>query len=395
VGTMTKRVVKGAALHLAVLCALLLAAGWSAGAGTAASAEAIVREPFTVDLGGFAARGELTYPADAGGPVPAVILVHGSGLVDMDHAVVTVDYMTGRQQILSTNFADIAEFLSASGYAVLRYNKRYVNGPGDGDYLRYSTQVTLQTMADDVRTVIEFAKGHPAVDSSRLYLYGWSEGSTVAAHVAAEESGLAGLILQTPVVLPWRENFAFQMYEVGVPFLRSRLPSGLLTDSDLFPLLLGEGGVVAKSILNYIVDPVAAQLGRITLNAALDIDQDGALSIDREIVPSLGFILDSAFGEMGYFRIYADDVALPVLSDQVDRLKLPVLILQGAHDANTPAYGAEELAAALQAAGVDVTFHLYEGLGHSLGLAESLLADNFAPIAAQPLQDLLAWLDSR
>lgn len=392
---MTKRVVKGAALHLAVLCALLLAAGWSAGAGTAASAEAIVREPFTVDLGGFAARGELTYPADAGGPVPAVILVHGSGLVDMDHAVVTVDYMTGRQQILSTNFADIAEFLSASGYAVLRYNKRYVNGPGDGDYLRYSTQVTLQTMADDVRTVIEFAKGHPAVDSSRLYLYGWSEGSTVAAHVAAEESGLAGLILQTPVVLPWRENFAFQMYEVGVPFLRSRLPSGLLTDSDLFPLLLGEGGVVAKSILNYIVDPVAAQLGRITLNAALDIDQDGALSIDREIVPSLGFILDSAFGEMGYFRIYADDVALPVLSEQVDRLKLPVLILQGAHDANTPAYGAEELAAALQAAGVDVTFHLYEGLGHSLGLAESLLADNFAPIAAQPLQDLLAWLDSR
>lgn len=392
---MTKRVVKGAALHLAVLCALLLAAGWSAGAGTAASAEAIVREPFTVDLGGFAARGELTYPADAGGPVPAVILVHGSGLVDMDHAVVTVDYMTGRQQILSTNFADIAEFLSFNGYAVLRYNKRYVNGPGDGDYLRYSTQVTLQTMADDVRTVIEFAKGHPAVDSSRLYLYGWSEGSTVAAHVAAEESGLAGLILQTPVVLPWRENFAFQMYEVGVPFLRSRLPSGLLTDSDLFPLLLGEGGVVAKSILNYIVDPVAAQLGRITLNAALDIDQDGALSIDREIVPSLGFILDSAFGEMGYFRIYADDVALPVLSDQVDRLKLPVLILQGAHDANTPAYGAEELAAALQAAGVDVTFHLYEGLGHSLGLAESLLADNFAPIAAQPLQDLLAWLDSR
>lgn len=392
---MTKRVVKGAALHLAVLCALLLAAGWNVGAGTAASAEAIVREPFTVDLGGFAARGELTYPADAGGPVPAVILVHGSGLVDMDHAVVTVDYMTGRQQILSTNFADIAEFLSASGYAVLRYNKRYVNGPGDGDYLRYSTQVTLQTMADDVRTVIEFAKGHPAVDSSRLYLYGWSEGSTVAAHVAAEESGLAGLILQTPVVLPWRENFAFQMYEVGVPFLRSRLPSGLLTDSDLFPLLLGEGGVVAKSILNYIVDPVAAQLGRITLNAALDIDQDGALSIDREIVPSLGFILDSAFGEMGYFRIYADDVALPVLSDQVDRLKLPVLILQGAHDANTPAYGAEELAAALQAAGVDVTFHLYEGLGHSLGPAESLLADNFAPIAAQPLQDLLAWLDSR
>ena len=184
------------------------------------------------------------------------------------------------------------------------------------------------------------------------------------------------------------------MYEVGVPFLRSRLPSGLLTDSDLFPLLLGEGGVVAKSILNYIVDPVAAQLWAGSRSTPPRHRPGRGLEHRPGDRPEPGLHLDLAFGEMGYFRIYADDVALPSFPTRWTGL-LPVLILQGAHDANTPAYGAEELAAALQAAGVDVTFHLYEGLGHSLGLAESLLADNFAPIAAQPLQDLLAWLDSR
>lgn len=61
----------------------------------------------------------------------------------------------------------------------------------------------------------------------------------------------------------------------------------------------------------------------------------------------------------------------------------------------TPRPTPPRLAVRLNEAGVDVTFHLYEGLGHSLGPAESIIADNFAPIAQEPLMDLLAWLDSR
>lgn len=384
---MTKKVLQKSVSLLVLLLAV--------GLGAAAEDGAIVREPFVVDFGGFAAQGELTYPAEKEGPFPAVILVHGSSIMDMDHAVVTVDYMTGQAEVLSANFADIADFLSANGYAVLRYNKRYVNGPNDADWMRYSTEVTLRTLADDVRTVIDFAQGHPAINPERIYLYGWSEGSTVAAQVAVEEPDLAGLILQTPVVLPWRDNFEFQMYEVGVPYLHSVVPSGQMTDADLFSVLLGDGGMVAKTIANYIVDPIAAQVGQFTLNPLFDGNGDGALSIDEEIVPNLAFVLASAFSETGYFSMYIEGKALPVLAEQVDHLNLPVLILQGVNDANTPAYAAEELAVRLNEAGVDVTFHLYEGLGHSLGPAESIIADNFAPIAQEPLMDLLAWLDSR
>lgn len=363
--------------------------------GALASGADIVREPFKVNFGGFESQGELTYPAEGEGPFPAVVLVHGSGANDMDHLIADMNYATGEMVALSTNFATIAEYLSAHGYAVLRYNKRFVNGPNDADWMRYSTEVTLQTMADDANSVLDFAKDHPVVDAERLYVYGWSEGSTIAAHLAVENPDISGLIVQTPVALPWRETMTFQMHEVGVPYLRSVLPDGVLTNDDLFPVLMGEGGMVAKGVVNYVIDPVAMQQFIIQLNTMLDFNGDGALSIDDEIVPSLGFILDSAFSDMGYFSMYAADRALPVLLEQVDALSVPVLILQGANDANTPAYGAEQLAQALAEAGVDVTFHLYEGLGHSLGVADSVFTDNFAPIVEEPLADLVDWLASR
>jgi hypothetical protein len=34
----------------------------------------------------------------------------------------------------------------------------------------------------------------------------------------------------------------------------------------------------------------------------------------------------------------------------------------------------------------------YPELGHSLGEASSIVADNFGPLAVQPLDDLAAWL---
>jgi fermentation-respiration switch protein FrsA (DUF1100 family) len=35
---------------------------------------------------------------------------------------------------------------------------------------------------------------------------------------------------------------------------------------------------------------------------------------------------------------------------------------------------------------------LYPGLGHSLGEATSVVADNFGPMQPEPLQDLVEWL---
>lgn len=379
------------AIYRTMVFVLLLTLAVS-GTGFAQGSE-VARESFTVNLGGFESQGELTYPAKGEGPFPAVILVHGSGTADMDFTVSEFDYVTGAMRELSANFRDIAEHLSAAGYAVIRYNKRFVYGPNAADWMRYSLEVDLPTLADDVETVLAFAKAHPLVASDAIYLYGWSEGSTVAAQVAVDSPDVAGLMLQTPVALSWRETFEFQMYDVGIPHLRSVVGHEMVTDEGLLALFNSDGGMVAKSIGSYIVDPVVAQTGALRINPMLDQNGDGGLSIDDEIVPNLGAILDSAFGPGGYFHMYAPEQALPVLLEQVESLDVPILILQGEQDANTPLRGAILLAEALEAQGADVTLRVYPGLGHSLGKAASLVADNFAPIEVQPLKDTVTWLD--
>ena len=73
---------------------------------------------------------------------------------------------------------------------------------------------------------------------------------------------------------------------------------------------------------------------------------------------------------------------------------MPILVLQGANDGNTPKEGAEEFVRALPAAG-DHTLKIYSGLGHSLGTALTIVEDSFAPIDEKPLQDTIRWLSVR
>lgn len=353
----------------------------------------IARETFHVQLGDFTAEGELTYPSNQEGPFPAIVLVHGSGPADMDNTVAEFDMMSGQPVIFSANFRDIAERLSSEGFAVLRYNKRYVLGPNNADTMRYYTGVDLHTLLADLAVVVDFARHHPLVDAGAVYLYGWSEGSTVAAQFAADDPELAGLILQTPVVDGWRETFEFQVYETGIEYLRSVTGGEPVTQATLFRIMSdAEAGMVARSIVNFIADGAAFQTGNIAVNSVLDVNGDGTLDLETEVIPGLGGLLDFAFGPYGPFAIYAPERALPVVAEQVGTLQLPVLILQGAEDANVPAAGAVRLAEGLEQSGVDVTLHVYEGLGHSLGPAADRQRDRFQPIAEEALADLVAWL---
>ena len=89
-----------------------------AACGTAADVDGhpYLAEPVVIGAGGeWPLDGILTIPrwASAGNPVPAVVLVHGSGPSDMDS-----DVFGNRP------FFDIASHLSANGVAVIRYDKR-------------------------------------------------------------------------------------------------------------------------------------------------------------------------------------------------------------------------------------------------------------------------------
>ena len=343
-------------------------------------------EMLRLNFGDFQSRAELTYPAGAAGGSPTVILIPGSSPEDMN---ADISARPGAPP-LSHIFLDIARYLTPRGVAVLRYNKHYVTSATQVDYQSYYGKLTLQVMLRDAEQVLHTAETNAHIDHRRIFLYGWSEGSTVAAALAVHHPEIAGLIVQGPVAYSWRDTFQYQITEVGLPYLRRFAPSGRVTNRTLAQAEAGGGGLVATSVLFYLADP-RQTTGPLAINPFLDTNHDGAIDIDTEFLPRLNAILDVYFGPRGPYAIYSPSRALPPLVAQAPRLRAPVLILQGGNDANVPPRGARHLDVAL-AANPDHTLVLYPGLGHTLGLAASPIDDNFRPIAPAPLASLTAWL---
>lgn len=377
------------------LCAALLAllVPSPVRAGGPLAAYAIGREELHVNFGDFQSHAELTYPAGVAARRPTVILIPGSGLENMDAAICAAG---PGSPILSHNFLDIANYLTPRGFAVLRYNKHYVTGPCRGDAQAFYSKLTLQQMLRDAERVLSAAEVDPHVDPRHIFLYGWSEGSTIAAALAARHPELAGLIVQGPVARSWRDTFLYQIMGVGIPYLRQLAPAGRVTGTTLRQAYSGPGGLVARGVVVYLADPRAIQKGRFAINPILDRNHDGVIDIAAEFIPALPVELTFLLGPQGIFRIYGQGYALPTVTAQAPHLKLPVLILQGANDANVPPAGARELDASLTANGArDHTLRVYPGLGHSLAMAATAIDDNFRPIATAPLADLADWLGRR
>jgi uncharacterized protein len=354
-------------------------------------APGVAGQNLTIDLAGFPSKAQLTYPANGSGPFPTVILIPGSGPEDLNAAICA--FGANPLAALSHNFFDIADYLSAHGYAVLRYCKRYVTGPCQTDCSKFAT-LTLQDMLSDAGKVLDVARSQKLVDGKRIFLYGWSEGSTVAAGLAAGHPDLAGLLVQGPVTLPWRDIFAYQFVDVSLPYLRLPVPDGRVTPDTIRQVAGGLGGLVAKEVVLYIASPASFSGTTISVNPFFDKNNDGVIDIDGELLPNFNAYLDTLFQPGGSFGIYAASRALPTVTEQAVRLNMPLLILQGENDANGPAWGARLLDVAL----VGNTQHrliFYPGLGHSLGPAPNRMTDNFQPIGQAPLADILLWLDAQ
>lgn len=83
-----------------------------------------------IDLGnGVKTNARLNLPAIGDGPFPGILLVPGSGPIDMNETggAVRIDNKTGSLIYPPARpFFDIAEYLSQRGFAVLQYAKRGV-----------------------------------------------------------------------------------------------------------------------------------------------------------------------------------------------------------------------------------------------------------------------------
>lgn len=203
---------------------------------------------------------------------------------------------------------------------------------------------TTADYADDVRQVVAWLRHRPDVAAGRIGLLGHSEGGAIAPLVAARDPTIAGIVL---LAGPGKSGRAILLDQVRRPI--ETAPG--LSDS-------------AR----------AAQLARVPE------------AVDR-------LVQGSAW--MRWFAAYD-----PLTTAR--RVKVPVLLLQGALDRQVSAGQADTLAAALRAAGNrDVTVKVYPGLNHLFLHTEGdgspseypTLKDTTLP--AQVLDDIAAWLKVR
>jgi pimeloyl-ACP methyl ester carboxylesterase len=121
---------------------------------------------------GFNLAATITRPASAA-PLPAVVLIGGSGPTDRDETVAGIPI-----------FGHLARELVAAGFVVVRYDKRGVGQSGGR-----AESVTIADYAEDARQVVLWLEKRKDVDKDRIGIIGHSEGALVAMLLAGRERG--------------------------------------------------------------------------------------------------------------------------------------------------------------------------------------------------------------
>lgn len=299
-----------------------------------------IERELDVGDGGRALPGTLAMPqsASAQAPVPAVVLVHGSGPHDRDETIGP-----------NKPFLDIARGLAERGIAVLRYGKRSRARPQD--FAGRDFTIDEET-TDDAAAAVAALRGVEGVDPQRVFVFGHSQGGMLAPRIAHQAGGVAGLVLLAAPARPLLDILVEQNIRLAV------LDDAKTSDA--------ERAAIEK------------------LKAQVRTVRSQGTDAQAEELP-LGL-------PASYWR--SSDVLDPVAEAQA--AGLPMLILQGTRDIQVVDADWQRWKRGLHA-DEDVSFKLYDGLNH-LGIAgegEGSLAEYMQPghVDARLIEDVAAWIE--
>ena len=159
-------------------------------------------EEVVIRRSGYQLAGTLSLPRGSRRPVPAVILITGSGQQTRDEAIPIPGLENYRP------FRQIAEHLAARGIAVLRVDDRGMGGSTGKETL---AAATTSSFADDVRAEVAYLRGRREIDPNRIALVGHSEGGSMAMMIAATDARIRAVALMAAMGKTGREvNLAQQ-----------------------------------------------------------------------------------------------------------------------------------------------------------------------------------------
>ncbi len=270
---------------------------------------------------GIALAGTLSLPAGLG-PHPAVILITGSGPQNRDSEIPGIPGYAP--------FRWIAEYLSARGVAVLRYDDRGVGASG-GDF----ASATLADFADDAEAAFDYLRHRPEIAPARIGLLGHSEGGIVAAMLAARRPEVAFVVSLAGIAVTGYETIVRQVELIVLA-------------AGMGPEAAAEAAAQQRAVLDLVVAGDWEALGTLVMEikraqiAALPPEQQQALGDPDVFAQTIAAQELVALRSDWYRELLVHNPA-----EDWARVRVPVLAVFGGRDVQVDA---EQNKAALQAA---------------------------------------------
>jgi pimeloyl-ACP methyl ester carboxylesterase len=192
---------------------------------------------------GHRLEGTVTSP-ERGSASAGVLIIGGSGPIDRD----------GISRVASAPpvYRWWAEGLSTAGFAVLRYDKRFVTHPNI-EIAAFDQEAQIA----DALAALAFLRSAPEVTGRAVFVIGHSEGGTLAPIVASRAGQSAGVVVINTVVFPVDELLIAQLEsnptvpKAAVADVRTQLDRIKAGSFPRTGLLLGAGASYWKQWIDY------------------------------------------------------------------------------------------------------------------------------------------------
>ena len=373
--------------------------------------ETIKYRNMVIDLGnGVKTNAQLTIPAVGNGPFPGVLLIHGSGAVDMNETAgyIQVDNKTGKKIYPSSQpFFEISQYLSERGFVVLKYDKRGVTV----NYTILDTNVWGNATADDYiqdgKKALNVLLQQPEVDPKRINIIGHSEGTLYAPRVAIDNStNVKNIILMA--VLAQNPTKAVEYYQgVSLPLeyasqVLDRNKTGMISINQIANDPLLRQLLVPSSVMHTFWRTNNTEA--ITTTLAKDFGTSGSISIEKQLKPLLvkGYENETASNLLTCNQPGVCPILWRSLDSMTPNLGIignvskstGILILNGENDTQTPVQQAFLMQQRLTDVNhPDHTLITYPNLGHVF-YSSSPWQTGIGPIQQYVLADLYSWLEA-
>jgi uncharacterized protein len=339
-----------------------------------------------IDLGnGIQTNAQLTIPAVGNGPFPGVLLVAGSGVVDMNETL-SPD---------SKPFWQIAQYLSERGFAVLRYDKRGVGANSQIINHNIWGNLTFDDLKNDAEIALGVLTQQPEVNPSKITLIGHSEGTLIVPRIVIDQvnktnaTTIKNTVLMGSAATTMADLAYYQKVGIVLEYMHQ---------------VLDKNNTGSISVQEAVQDPLVGRF--VVANFGNDTLTTQFIDIDRQVKPLLEIVLEE-FTQADVNARCDNPEGCPIWYNSAVNLEpnlsaignlsksTSVLMLNGENDPLTPVQQSFLLEQRLtEVDHPDHTLITYPGLGHTFAISPQW-STGLGPVEQNVLSDLHTWLSAR